>query len=138
MGEAGRIDLSEDALHWRGRREGTCRVRVTLPESAEGEASVEGAEGSESTRSGGGEGDEEGEDEEEEVVLSKSRGEEEVGTEGRMESSMKIERQQEAIVWIHTPRVPWYQRLFFVVKIPYDVLHYILTGHLYFGWHRGE
>jgi len=46
----------------------------------------------------------------------------------------KITQPVIALMTIDTPNTPWYIRLFYIIKIPYDILRYIITGRAYFGW----
>jgi len=39
-----------------------------------------------------------------------------------------------AMMTIITPEIPWYIRLWFLIKLPYDLTRYVITGKMYFGW----
>ena len=48
--------------------------------------------------------------------------------------SFTFQEEDKSIIEFRNPDVPWYWRLWFVVKIPYDIARWIVTGYLYFGW----
>jgi len=87
VGETSRVDLSEDASEWGGRREKACRVLDALPSSSDGEAYVEGAAGSESAGGGGRVGDEASTDEE--GSCAEGRDKEEAGTRAAIQISKR-------------------------------------------------
>ena len=43
-----------------------------------------------------------------------------------------------ALISIHTPNTKWYWRLWFVLKIPYEVIMYVFTGNMKFGEESDE
>ena len=45
----------------------------------------------------------------------------------------EIDQPPLSLIKFHTDNTRWYQRLWYVIKLPYDICRWIVTGYMYFG-----
>jgi len=55
----------------------------------------------------------------------------------RTKSGEFVELTEETMASLHMIHIAWYRRLWAVVKLPYDVVRFIITGKAYMGHFRG-
>ena len=54
-----------------------------------------------------------------------------------MTDSLRIINQTGSMIKFDMVDYRWYRRLWAVIKVPYDIVRFVVTGKAYFGYFRG-